>query len=178
MHDAVLVPDGDTAFALRLTRSCARNPVALERLEYDASAPHVRSRFDKSDGPTAGTETVDPLEFLARVTAHIPNKHQVMMRYYEPAASRALIFRFPPCNSRTARPGSPAAVPALHRLPDSGRSTTDQAFLRAGMTIHRRPSSPMPAATGSATSAYTAEGSAIVSSPISATATNVPVAAF
>ena len=34
-----------------------------------------------SDGPTAGTDTVDPLEFLARVTAHIPNKHQVLTPY-------------------------------------------------------------------------------------------------
>jgi len=40
------------------------------------------ARGDKSDGPTAGTETVDPLEFLARLTAHIPNKRQVMTRYY------------------------------------------------------------------------------------------------
>jgi len=37
-HDTVLVPDLDMAFALRLARYCARNPVALERLEYDASA--------------------------------------------------------------------------------------------------------------------------------------------
>ncbi len=36
VHDAVLVPDGDTAFALRLARYCARNPVALEHLEYEA----------------------------------------------------------------------------------------------------------------------------------------------
>lgn len=65
-----------------------RNPVALERLEYDASAREVRYRSDKTDGPTAGTETVDPLEFLARLTAHIPNKHQVMTRYYGYYANR------------------------------------------------------------------------------------------
>ena len=74
------VPDGDTALALRLARYCARNPVALERLTYEPNSP-VRYRSDKTEGPTAGTETVDPLEFLARVTAHIPDKHQVMTRY-------------------------------------------------------------------------------------------------
>jgi hypothetical protein len=74
--------------ALRLARYCARNPVALERLEYDASVRQVRHRSDKADGPTAGTETVDPLEFLARVTAHIPNKHQVMTRYHGYYANR------------------------------------------------------------------------------------------
>ncbi len=88
VHDAVLVPDGDVAFALRLARYCARNPVALERLQYDASARQVRYRSDQRDGPTAGTETVDPLEFLARVMAHVPNKHQVMTRYYGYYANR------------------------------------------------------------------------------------------
>jgi hypothetical protein len=88
VHDAVLVPEGDVAFAQRLARYCARNPVALERLEYDAAARQVRYRSDKADGPTAGTETVDPLEFLARVMAHVPNKHQVMTRYYGYYANR------------------------------------------------------------------------------------------
>ena len=33
---------------------------------YDRAATAVTYRSDKSEGPTAGTETVDPLEFLAR----------------------------------------------------------------------------------------------------------------
>jgi hypothetical protein len=82
VHDEVLVPEDDTAFALRLARYCARNPVALERLEYDAKARRVKYRSDKIEGPTAGSETVDPLEFLARLVTHIPDKHQVMTRYY------------------------------------------------------------------------------------------------
>jgi hypothetical protein len=65
-----------------------RNPVALDRLKYDAPGRQVRYRSDKLDGPTPGTETVDPLEFLARVTAHIPNKHQVLTRYYGYYANR------------------------------------------------------------------------------------------
>ncbi len=81
------MPDGDVALALRLARYCARNPVALERLEYDGSARQVRYRSDTAAGPTAGTEIVDPLEFLARVTAHIPNNHQVLTRDYEPCDS-------------------------------------------------------------------------------------------
>jgi len=40
----------------------------------------VTSRSDKSDGPTAGTETVDPLEYLARGLVHIPNKGHVTTR--------------------------------------------------------------------------------------------------
>ena len=32
----VLEPEGDIPFALRLARYCVRNPMALDRLEYDA----------------------------------------------------------------------------------------------------------------------------------------------
>ena len=45
-------------------------------------------RSDKSEGPTAGTETADPLEFLARVLVHIPDKGQVTTRYYGWYANR------------------------------------------------------------------------------------------
>ena len=45
-------------------------------------------RSDKSDGPTAGTETADPLEFLARVLVHIPDKGHVTTRYYGCYANR------------------------------------------------------------------------------------------
>ena len=88
VHAGVGVPAGDRAFALRLARYCARNPVALERLTDEAGADEVTYRSDKTEGPTAGTETVDPLEFLARIVTHIPNPGQVMQRYYGWYASR------------------------------------------------------------------------------------------
>ena len=68
---AVWVSENDRALAIRLARYCARNPVVLERLTDDRSAKAVTYRSDTSDGPTAGTETVDPLEFLARVLMHM-----------------------------------------------------------------------------------------------------------
>ena len=45
-------------------------------------------RSDKSAGPTAGTETADPLEFLARVLVHIPDKGHDTTRYYGWYANR------------------------------------------------------------------------------------------
>jgi Putative transposase len=53
-------------------------------------AQQVTSRSDKADGPTAGTATVDPLEFLARLVTHIPEPGQVMQRYYGWYAIRTL----------------------------------------------------------------------------------------
>lgn len=87
-NTAVWVPEDDRAFATRLARYCARNPVAVERLTYDRTAKAVTYRSDKSEGPTAGTETADPLEFLARVLTHIPDKGQVTTRYYGWYANR------------------------------------------------------------------------------------------
>ena len=45
-------------------------------------------RSDKADGPTAGTQALDPLEFRARLLTHIPDPGQVMTRYYGWYASR------------------------------------------------------------------------------------------
>ena len=88
MYDAVRAGAGDTAFTLRLARYCARNPVALGRMEYAEQERAVTYHSDKPTGPTAGSETTDALEFLARVTSHIPNKGQVLQRYYGWYSSR------------------------------------------------------------------------------------------
>ena len=82
------VAEDDRAFASRLARYCARNPVALERLTYDRAAKAVTYHSDKSEGPTAGTATIDPLECLARVLVHIPDQGQVTTRDYGWYANR------------------------------------------------------------------------------------------
>jgi hypothetical protein len=88
VHDGVCVAADDKEFTVRLARYCARNPVALGRMEYDERQSAVTYHSDKPTGPTAGSETVDALEFLARVVSHIPNKGQVLQRYYGWYASR------------------------------------------------------------------------------------------
>ncbi len=69
----------DREFAVRLARYCARNPVALSRLEYQSDNATVTYHSDKPTGPTAGSETVDVLEFLARVVSHIPNTYKAAL---------------------------------------------------------------------------------------------------
>ena len=110
VHTAVWVPEDDRAFATRLARYCARNPVALERLTYDRTAKAETYRSDKSEGPTAGTETADPLEFLARVLVHMPDTGHVTTRYYGWYANR-------PRGMRRQAESAPAAPPALVSAP-------------------------------------------------------------
>jgi hypothetical protein len=104
VHDGVWVPAADRAFATRLARSCARHPVALSRLAYRADTGTVTYQSGKASGPTAGAETVDALEFLARGVSHIPHKGQVLQRYYGWYANRTRGIR--------RRAGVPEPAPA------------------------------------------------------------------
>ena len=88
VHDGVWVAAADREFAVRLARYCARNPVTLSRLEYQSDNATLTYHSDKPTGSTAGSETLDVLEFLARVASHIPNKGQVLQRYYGWYANR------------------------------------------------------------------------------------------
>ena len=45
--------------------------MALERLTYDRAATTVTYRSDKPEGPTAGTETADPLALLSRCSTRM-----------------------------------------------------------------------------------------------------------
>ena len=68
-------------------------------------------RSDKSEGPTAGTETVDRLEFLARVLVHIPDQGHVTTRYDGWYANRPRGMR------RQAEPVAAAAPPVIAPAP-------------------------------------------------------------
>jgi hypothetical protein len=39
----------------------------VDRLTYEPATEQLTYRSDKTDGPTAGTAALDPLEFLIRV---------------------------------------------------------------------------------------------------------------
>jgi len=81
IHDSVWLDQDDAAAHERLARLCARCPVSLDRLEYDAEAATVTYSFDKLDGPTAGRHTFEATAFIARLVAHMPDKSQVLQRY-------------------------------------------------------------------------------------------------
>jgi hypothetical protein len=59
----------------------------------------------ESEGPTARTETLDPLEFLSRMVTHIPDRRHVMTRYYKMVRQPAIV----PCRLSSARPPQLAA---------------------------------------------------------------------
>src|SRR3990172_3980327 len=102
-------------FATRLARHCARHPVALGRLAYGADRGTITSQSDQPSCPTAGAETGDALEFLARVVAHIPTKGQVLQRYYGWYANRTRgIRRKAGADEPPPRPHSAPARTEIH----------------------------------------------------------------
>jgi hypothetical protein len=86
--------------------------VSLERLEYERESGTVTYTSDKADGPTAGRHTFDALEFIARLVAHIPDKGQVMQRYYGYYANRARGAR--------RKAGEATSAPSHRGVPASG----------------------------------------------------------
>ena len=88
VHDGVWLDQDDTAAHARLACYCARCPVSLERLADDAEAGTVTYTSDKSDGPTAGPHTFEATAFIAHLVDHIPDKVQVLQRYYGYYANR------------------------------------------------------------------------------------------
>ncbi len=63
----------------RIGKYMIRPLLSLERLSLDEKEGHVIYRYGKGQ---LQEEQMDYLEFIARVTSHIPEKHQVMTRYF------------------------------------------------------------------------------------------------
>ena len=67
-------------WAERVGKYMLRPILALERLTFLEPEGKVGYRWGR-DGAGQETEVMDYLEFIARVTSHIPDKGQVMVRY-------------------------------------------------------------------------------------------------
>jgi len=120
VHDGVWLDEADLPAHERLARYCARCPVSLERLEYDAETGTVTYTSDKADGPTAGRHTFEAADFIALLVAQIPSKGQVMQRYYGHYANRTRGERRK-ADEAAAEPGAYGGVPAGDReLPEGG----------------------------------------------------------
>jgi hypothetical protein len=63
----------------RVGKYMIRPLLSLKRLSFDETEGKVSYQYEKN---SSKQERMDYLEFIARVTSHIPNKGQVMIRYY------------------------------------------------------------------------------------------------
>jgi hypothetical protein len=77
VHSKVRATDKEVT--VRVGKYMIRPLLSLKRLFFDETAGKVRYQYSR-DG--SHEESMDYLEFIARVTSHIPDKGQVMTRYY------------------------------------------------------------------------------------------------
>ncbi len=127
VHDGVWLDEEDQPGHERLARYCARCPVSLERLEYDRESGTVSYTSDKREGPTAGRHTFEAVEFIARLVAHIPDKGQVMQRYYGYYANRTRGER----RKAEQAVAEPVAEPSV----DAGLPSSDPELPEGGVTV-------------------------------------------
>ena len=65
--------------AERIGKYIIRPVLSLKRLFFDETGGKIRYQYSRHDSQE---EQMDYLDFIARVTSHIPDKGQVMIRYY------------------------------------------------------------------------------------------------
>ena len=81
VHNSVTVPAGDGRALEALARYCLRNPVSLTRLRWDPGSETATYLLrDGHDGQRA--ETLDALDFVARLLAHVPDPRRHLVHYY------------------------------------------------------------------------------------------------
>jgi hypothetical protein len=97
VHNTVTVHPEDGEGLERLARYLLRPPVSLSRLSFEGPKGRVRYQAKSADHRPVSTlfpqesaaETLDPLEFLARVIVHIPEPRKHLIRYYGNFSCRA-----------------------------------------------------------------------------------------
>jgi len=84
VHCGTSVSFSDTEAIERLARYIVRAPISQERMRYipKASSPSDAGRVVYEGKTTGRLETFSPLDFLARLVTHIPNKYEQTVRYY------------------------------------------------------------------------------------------------
>ena len=80
MHNTVTVPAGDGRALEALARYCLRNPVSLARLRWTPGS--VTATYLPRDGHDEKAETLDALDFVARLLAHVPDPRRHLVHYY------------------------------------------------------------------------------------------------
>jgi hypothetical protein len=93
LHNAVRVKPDDPEGAEALARYITRAPLSLQKLSLDPATGEVlyHSKFNPRLG--RDFERLDPLEFLARITSHIPDPKTHLVRYYGAYSNRGRVAR-------------------------------------------------------------------------------------
>jgi hypothetical protein len=81
VHLGPLIHEDEGELLKTTARYCARAPLSLSRLSYDRETQTVTYAYTNPYDNTDATETLSPLELIARLCTHIPNLREQIVRY-------------------------------------------------------------------------------------------------
>jgi hypothetical protein len=81
VHNFVTVPAGDGRAFEALARYCLRNPVSLARLRWAPGSP-TATYLPRAGHDDEKAETLEALDFVARLLAHVPDPRRHLVHYY------------------------------------------------------------------------------------------------
>jgi hypothetical protein len=81
VHVGPLIHEDEAGLLATTARYCARAPLSLSRLSYDSDTQTVTYSYTNPYDHTDATETITPLELIARLSLHIPNPREPLTRY-------------------------------------------------------------------------------------------------
>jgi hypothetical protein len=82
VNAAVRIGAADAVGRENLARYLIRAPFSMNKIRYDHAAQSVIYKTKMIAGSNRNFEIFDPLDFLAAVTSHIPNRGEHLVRYY------------------------------------------------------------------------------------------------
>jgi len=88
VNATVRIGTDDAAGRENLARYLIRAPFSMNKIRYDPAAATVIYTTKMVEGPNRKFEIFDPLDFLAAVTCHIPNRGDHLVRYVRGSAQR------------------------------------------------------------------------------------------
>ncbi len=80
------VAQGDREGLYRLVCYLHKPVLSLGRMEYTSGASRVIYRGKNEAAPGRGTVVYEPLAFMALLLAHVPEPHEIRLRYYGAAS--------------------------------------------------------------------------------------------
>jgi hypothetical protein len=81
VHVGPMIHHDEGELVKTTARYCARAPLSLSRLTYDSDTQTVTYAYTNLYDNTDATETITPLELIARLSLHIPNVREQIIRY-------------------------------------------------------------------------------------------------
>jgi hypothetical protein len=121
IHCGSPVAFSDTGAIERLARYIIRAPISQERLKYIPGS-NGTGKVVYEGKTTYRVETFSAIDFLARLTTHIPNKQEQSVRYYGYYSNKSRGMR---AKAETASPEADTASGIADTSPGIGDSTVD-----------------------------------------------------